>query len=75
MCQLEEEGDDDGVKEITKSKNKKDETFIADNTRKEIAQSVQDLQKLSYDLLGLIDGQQKSHLRHTKESNFPCRCG
>ena len=71
LCQL-EEGDDDGVKEITKSKNKKDKTFIADNTRKEIAQSVQDLQKLSYDLLGLIDGQQKSHLRHTKESNFPC---
>ena len=66
LCQLE----DDGVKEITNNKNKKDKTFIAYN-REELAQSVQALQKLSYDLLGLIDGQQKSHLRHGKESNFP----
>ena len=47
-----------------------DTTFIASyksNNKRELAQSVQALQKLSYDLLGLIDDQQKTHLRQYDE--------
>ena len=57
---------DSRVNEIRNIKNKNNKSFIAsykNKNKRQLAQSVHALQKLSYDLLGLIDDQQKTHLR------------